>query len=153
MYEFYSCFSHWKGCKTKRAHVSLARLKMHNAFIGCCSLTVFHHFSILAFVKTTIKLDKRCMHCSHCLWGKVNYNTCFVIFSCCWNGYCILLWQIGYHPDFERSRCLFIVREDGELVDFSYWKCIKGLIRKNYPLYADSFILRHFRKKSRNLWS
>ncbi|KAK7410037.1 hypothetical protein VNO78_00513 [Psophocarpus tetragonolobus] len=58
---------------------------------------------------------------------------------------------IGYHPDFERSRCLFIVRQDGELVDFSYWKCIKGLIRKNYPLYADSFILRHFRKKSRNL--
>ncbi|KAH1252470.1 Protein DCL, chloroplastic [Glycine max] len=44
-----------------------------------------------------------------------------------------------------------LVREDGELVDFSYWKCIKGLIRKNYPLYADSFILRHFRKKSRNL--
>ncbi|RDX68366.1 Protein DCL, chloroplastic, partial [Mucuna pruriens] len=58
---------------------------------------------------------------------------------------------IGYHPDFERSRCMFIVRQDGELVDFSYWKCIKGLIRKNYPLYADSFILRHFRKKSRNL--
>ncbi|KDP38331.1 hypothetical protein JCGZ_04256 [Jatropha curcas] len=52
------------------------------------------------------------------------------------------------HPDFERSRCLFIVRKDGELVDFSYWKCIKGLIRKNYPLYADSFILRHFRRRS-----
>ncbi|XP_027354187.1 protein DCL, chloroplastic [Abrus precatorius] len=58
---------------------------------------------------------------------------------------------IGYHPDFQHSRCLFIVRQDGELIDFSYWKCIKGLIRKNYPLYADSFILRHFRKKSRNL--
>lgn len=58
---------------------------------------------------------------------------------------------IGYHPDFERSRCLFIVRQDGQVVDFSYWKCIKGLIRKNYPLYADTFILRHFRKKSRNL--
>nr|AFK33859.1 unknown [Lotus japonicus] len=58
---------------------------------------------------------------------------------------------IGYHPQFDRSRCLFIVRKDGELVDFSYWKCIKGLIRKNYPLYADSFILRHFRKRSRNL--
>ncbi|KAK4274688.1 hypothetical protein QN277_017877 [Acacia crassicarpa] len=57
---------------------------------------------------------------------------------------------IGYHPDFERSRCLFIVRKDGELVDFSYWKCIKGLIRKNYPLYADSFILRHFRRRRRN---
>ncbi|XP_028772538.1 protein DCL, chloroplastic-like isoform X2 [Neltuma alba] len=57
---------------------------------------------------------------------------------------------VGYHPNFERSRCLFIVRKDGELVDFSYWKCIKGLIRKNYPLYADSFILRHFRRRRRN---
>ncbi|KAG6400298.1 hypothetical protein SASPL_137124 [Salvia splendens] len=57
---------------------------------------------------------------------------------------------IGYHPTFESSRCLFIVRKDGDLVDFSYWKCIKGLIKKNYPLYADSFILRHFRKRRRN---
>ncbi|KAJ4966671.1 hypothetical protein NE237_018520 [Protea cynaroides] len=54
---------------------------------------------------------------------------------------------IGYHPEFESSRCLFIVRKDGELVDFSYWKCIKGLIRKNYPLYAENFILRHFRRR------
>ncbi|KAF5747044.1 putative DCL protein chloroplast precursor [Tripterygium wilfordii] len=54
---------------------------------------------------------------------------------------------VGYHPNFESSKCLFIVRKDGELVDFSYWKCIKGLIRKNYPLYADSFILRHFRSR------
>ncbi|XP_062097172.1 protein DCL homolog, chloroplastic [Humulus lupulus] len=56
---------------------------------------------------------------------------------------------VGYHPDFERSRCLFIVQKDGSLVDFSYWKCIKGLIRKNYPLYADSFILRHFRQRQK----
>ncbi|XP_031123992.1 protein DCL, chloroplastic-like [Ipomoea triloba] len=56
---------------------------------------------------------------------------------------------IGYHPDFGRSRCLFVVRNDGESVDFSYWKCIKGLIRKNYPLYADSFILRHFQRRTR----
>ncbi|XP_030537942.2 protein DCL homolog, chloroplastic isoform X1 [Rhodamnia argentea] len=54
---------------------------------------------------------------------------------------------VGYHPDFQSSRCLFIVRKDGELVDFSYWKCVKGLIRKKYPLYADSFILRHFRRR------
>ncbi|PSR99775.1 Protein DCL like [Actinidia chinensis var. chinensis] len=54
---------------------------------------------------------------------------------------------VGYHPDFETSRCMFIVRKDGELVDFSYWKCIKGLVRKNYPLYADSFIIRHFRPR------
>ncbi|XVE94905.1 hypothetical protein REPUB_Repub02eG0049900 [Reevesia pubescens] len=57
---------------------------------------------------------------------------------------------VGYHPDFVGSRCLFIVRKDGELVDFSYWKCIKGLIRKKYPLYADSFILRHFRRRRRS---
>ncbi|KAG8377604.1 hypothetical protein BUALT_Bualt08G0050300 [Buddleja alternifolia] len=57
---------------------------------------------------------------------------------------------IGYHPNFDTSRCLFIVRKDGEFVDFSYWKCIKGLIRKNYPLYADSFILRHFRRRRRS---
>lgn len=56
---------------------------------------------------------------------------------------------IGYHPQFEDSRCLFIVRKDGELIDFSYWKCIKGFIRKNYPLYADTFILKHFRRRRR----
>ncbi|XP_074556605.1 protein DCL, chloroplastic-like [Curcuma longa] len=54
---------------------------------------------------------------------------------------------IGYHPQFENSRCLFIARMDGELEDFSYWKCIKGFIRKTYPLYADSFILRHLRRR------
>ncbi|XVF36283.1 hypothetical protein REPUB_Repub19eG0044800 [Reevesia pubescens] len=57
---------------------------------------------------------------------------------------------VGYHPDFVGSRCLFIVRKDGELVDFSYWKCLKGLIRKNYPLYVDTFILRHFRRSRRS---
>ncbi|TVU28644.1 hypothetical protein EJB05_20169 [Eragrostis curvula] len=54
---------------------------------------------------------------------------------------------VGLHPEFENSRCLFIVRKDGDQVDFSFWKCIKGLIRKKYPLYADSFILRHFRRR------
>ncbi|KAJ6847117.1 protein DCL, chloroplastic isoform X1 [Iris pallida] len=54
---------------------------------------------------------------------------------------------VGFHPEFENSRCMFIVRKDGELVDFSYWKCIKGLIKKKYPLYADSFILRHFKRR------
>lgn len=58
--------------------------------------------------------------------------------------------KIGYHPDFESSRCMFIVRKDGVSVDFSYWKCIKGLIRKNYPQFADGFILRHFRQHKRN---
>lgn len=54
---------------------------------------------------------------------------------------------IGFHPEFENSRCLFLVRKDGVTEDFSYWKCIKGLIKKKYPLYADTFILRHFRRR------
>lgn len=54
---------------------------------------------------------------------------------------------VGLHPEFENSRCLFIVRKDGKRVDFSFWKCIKGLIREKYPMYADSFILRHFRRR------
>ncbi|KAL5752962.1 hypothetical protein ACOSQ2_023469 [Xanthoceras sorbifolium] len=53
---------------------------------------------------------------------------------------------VGYHPDFEGTRCLLIIKKDGEIVDFSYWKCIKGLIKKKYPLHADTFILRHFRR-------
>ncbi|KAM7521009.1 hypothetical protein LguiB_019971 [Lonicera macranthoides] len=59
---------------------------------------------------------------------------------------------VGYHPDFVSSRCLFIVRKDGELVDFSYWKCIKSFIKQNYPLYARAFILRHFRQHRNDLW-
>ncbi|CAN1323780.1 Protein DCL, chloroplastic [Linum perenne] len=55
--------------------------------------------------------------------------------------------MLGNHPDYSSSRCMFIVRTDGESIDFSYWKCIKGLIKKKYPLYADSFILRHFGKQ------
>ncbi|OEL26859.1 Protein DCL, chloroplastic [Dichanthelium oligosanthes] len=58
-----------------------------------------------------------------------------------------IILQVGLHPEFENSRCLFIVRKDGERVDFSFWKCIKGLIRQKYPMYADSFILRHFRRR------
>ncbi|KAF8779911.1 hypothetical protein HU200_002180 [Digitaria exilis] len=54
---------------------------------------------------------------------------------------------VGLHPEFESSRCLFIVRKDGERIDFSFWKCVKGLIRQKYPMYADSFILRHFRRR------
>ncbi|KAB5568919.1 hypothetical protein DKX38_002712 [Salix brachista] len=57
---------------------------------------------------------------------------------------------VGYHPDFADSRCLFIVRKDGQSVDFSYWKCLNGLIKKNYPLYADSFIQTHFRQQRRS---
>ncbi|GAV73681.1 DUF3223 domain-containing protein [Cephalotus follicularis] len=52
--------------------------------------------------------------------------------------------MVGQHPEFVESRCLFIVQKNGKLVDFSYWKCIKGMIRKRYPLHAENFILTHF---------
>lgn len=65
--------------------------------------------------------------------------------------FCIIL-QVGLHPEFENSRCLFIVRKDGEQIDFSFWKCVKGFIRQKYPMYADSFILRHFRRRQ-DYWS
>ncbi|KAJ3700244.1 hypothetical protein LUZ61_003949 [Rhynchospora tenuis] len=55
--------------------------------------------------------------------------------------------KVGLHPQFDKSRCLFIVRKDGEVEDFSFWKCIKGLIRQKYPLYADYFMHKHFHKK------
>nr|GEU97139.1 protein DCL, chloroplastic-like [Tanacetum cinerariifolium] len=45
--------------------------------------------------------------------------------------------MVGDHPDFESSRCMFIVRKTGDIEDFSYWKCIKGLIRKNRPVLAN----------------
>ncbi|KAL5583506.1 hypothetical protein UlMin_015948 [Ulmus minor] len=48
-------------------------------------------------------------------------------------GYGVQSVMVGYHPDFKEKGCMFIVRKDGQLMDFSYWKCIKGLIRKKYP--------------------
>ncbi|KAJ9567127.1 hypothetical protein OSB04_003093 [Centaurea solstitialis] len=52
--------------------------------------------------------------------------------------------MVGQHPDFERSRCLFVVRRNGDMVDFSYWKCIEGFIRKKYPSYANNFSVEQF---------
>eukprot|EP00252_Welwitschia_mirabilis_P007017 TRINITY_DN1801_c0_g1_i1.p1 TRINITY_DN1801_c0_g1~~TRINITY_DN1801_c0_g1_i1.p1 ORF type:complete len:237 (+),score=34.41 TRINITY_DN1801_c0_g1_i1:302-1012(+) len=56
--------------------------------------------------------------------------------------------SVDHHPDFGRSRCLFINRLDGEAIDFSYWKCLRGLVWKKYPLFAEIFIKKHltFRK-------
>ena len=76
----------------------------------------------------------------------------FVIIWLLWELTISIIFQVGLHPEFENSRCLFIVRKDGEQVDFSFWKCVKGLIRQKYPMYADSFILRHFRRRQ-DYWS
>ncbi|KAJ4841541.1 hypothetical protein Tsubulata_001748 [Turnera subulata] len=57
--------------------------------------------------------------------------------------------MIDYHPDYPTSRCMFVVHKDGTAIDFSYWKCIKGLIRKKYPLFAKTFIAKHFKRRRR----
>jgi len=35
--------------------------------------------------------------------------------------------EVGQHPDHEKTRCFFVVRKDGEREDFSVSKCIRNL--------------------------
>ena len=32
--------------------------------------------------------------------------------------------EVGVHPEFEKTRCFFVVRKDGSKEDFSVTKCI-----------------------------
>ncbi|XP_042453715.1 protein DCL homolog, chloroplastic-like [Zingiber officinale] len=54
---------------------------------------------------------------------------------------------VDRHPEFRYSRCLFVARTDGDLVDFSYNKCLKTYIRSKYPSHAEWFIRKHFGRK------
>uniref|UniRef100_A0A7N0TQR2 DCL protein n=1 Tax=Kalanchoe fedtschenkoi TaxID=63787 RepID=A0A7N0TQR2_KALFE len=56
--------------------------------------------------------------------------------------------MVDRHPQFERSRCLFVVRTDGSWIDFSYQKCLRSYIRDKYPSYAERFIKEHFKRSS-----
>ncbi|KAM0835794.1 hypothetical protein ACQ4PT_062722 [Festuca glaucescens] len=42
--------------------------------------------------------------------------------------------MVNKHPGFRRSRCLFVVRTNGELEDFSYRKCLRNFHRKGLPV-------------------
>uniref|UniRef100_A0A0E0EPE7 Uncharacterized protein n=1 Tax=Oryza meridionalis TaxID=40149 RepID=A0A0E0EPE7_9ORYZ len=55
--------------------------------------------------------------------------------------------MVGKHPDFRKSRCLFIVRTNGETEDFSYRKCINEYIKQKYPSQADDFIQNHLTRR------
>ena len=35
--------------------------------------------------------------------------------------------EVGVHPEFEKTRCFFVVRKDGSKEDFSITKCIQAL--------------------------
>ncbi|CAN4122628.1 unnamed protein product [Withania somnifera] len=54
--------------------------------------------------------------------------------------------MVDRHPQFKRSRCLFVVRTDGGWIDFSYQKCLRQYIRNKYPSYAEKFIKEHFKR-------
>lgn len=54
--------------------------------------------------------------------------------------------MVGRHPKYDTSRCLFIIRKDGQWTDFSYIKCLMGFIRMKYPSSAEKFIEQHFRR-------
>lgn len=56
--------------------------------------------------------------------------------------------MVDRHPQFRRSRCLFVVRTDGGWIDFSYQKCLRAYIRDKYPSHAERFIREHFNRRS-----
>lgn len=51
---------------------------------------------------------------------------------------------VDRHPEFRKSRCMFIVRTDGGVEDFSYRRCLQAYIRHKYPSHAERFIEEHF---------
>ena len=58
--------------------------------------------------------------------------------------------KVDRHPEFRKSRCLFVVRTDGVWIDFSYQKCLRAYIREKYPSHAERFIGEHFKRTWRN---
>ncbi|KAL5559087.1 hypothetical protein UlMin_035298 [Ulmus minor] len=56
--------------------------------------------------------------------------------------------MVDRHPQFRRSRCLFIIRTDGAWIDFSYQKCLRQYIREKYPSHSERFIREHFKRGS-----
>ncbi|KAI9118611.1 hypothetical protein K1719_010943 [Acacia pycnantha] len=56
--------------------------------------------------------------------------------------------MVDRHPQFQNSRCLFVVRTDGGWIDFSYQKCLREYIRDKYPAHAEKFIREHFKRGS-----
>ncbi|KAL6854560.1 hypothetical protein ACP4OV_019122 [Aristida adscensionis] len=51
--------------------------------------------------------------------------------------------MVDRHSEFRKSRCLFVVRTNGECEDFSYLKCLQAYIEEKYPQHADRFIQKH----------
>jgi hypothetical protein len=72
-----------------------------------------------------------------------SYNlTCYYFLT--W----ILLEKVDRHHEFRFSRCLFVVRTNGDWEDFSYRKCLQAYIKEKYPSYADRFLQKHLVNRS-----
>ncbi|XP_054789703.1 protein DCL, chloroplastic-like [Prosopis cineraria] len=56
--------------------------------------------------------------------------------------------MVGHHPVFNYSKCLFVVRTNGDSIDFSYTKCLHEYIRNKYPSHAKRFIQEHLKHGS-----
>ena len=39
--------------------------------------------------------------------------------------------EVGCHPEYDKTRCFFVVRKDGSKEDFSVTKCINALENTN----------------------
>lgn len=59
--------------------------------------------------------------------------------------------KVDRHPEFK-SRCLFVVRTNGDFEDFSYHKCLRAYLQEKYPSYADKFLKKHLVEKRSNLF-
>ncbi|KAL5206007.1 hypothetical protein ABZP36_034216 [Zizania latifolia] len=55
--------------------------------------------------------------------------------------------MVDRHTDFSQSRCLYVVRTNGDTEDFSYRKCLRGYIKEKYPTLAADVIQKHLTQK------
>lgn len=51
--------------------------------------------------------------------------------------------MVAKHQRFD-NRCLYVVSSDRPVIDFSYKKCLKNMIRIQYPRDASSFCAKYF---------
>ncbi|PUZ69801.1 hypothetical protein GQ55_2G141700 [Panicum hallii var. hallii] len=56
--------------------------------------------------------------------------------------------MVDRHHEFRFSRCLFVVRTNGDWEDFSYRKCLQAYVKEKYPSYADRFLQKHLVNRS-----
>ncbi|GJM99703.1 hypothetical protein PR202_ga16828 [Eleusine coracana subsp. coracana] len=59
--------------------------------------------------------------------------------------------MVAKHPNYRNSSCLFVLRTNGDLEDFSYRKCLRAYLEGKYPSHADRFLQKHFVPRWRRL--